>query len=335
MLQLWEKGTCLSELLEPGKRPGECPKFSSWRHSQELINARPVAHVPTLAHTNYAAHTHGQLNKNRVTILLDSGASCSVLSKDHMSPPNINPVARTKLVNADGRIITPCGTTTLTVTLGPFSTEHSFIVVEYLSVPAILGCDFLREHGFVLNFESGTYYRADSPDQVLPLHLTELRSCSTVTIDEDCPQAIPVKCNDKDQIQLEMPTDIHPELRPVVQEFEELFSKQLGQTNVTKHIIDTVEATPIKVPPRQIPFHYADKIHAQLQDMALEGIIRPSTSPWCAPAVYVPKATGEVRICVDFVKLNQVTKKDSYPVPRPEGPQQRLAGKKVFSKLDL
>ena len=204
-----------------------------------------------------------------------------------------------------------------------------------MSVPAILGCDFLREHGFVLNFESGTYHRADSPDQVLPLHLTELRSCSTVTIDEDCPQAIPVKCNDKDQIQLEMPTDIHPELRPVVQEFEELFSKQLGQTNVTKHIIDTEEATPIKVPPRQIPFHYADKVHAQLQDMVMEGIIRPSTSPWCAPAVYVPKTTGEVRICVDFVKLNQVTKKDSYPVPRPEGPQQRLAGKKVFSKLDL
>ena len=90
----------------------------------------------------------------------------------------------------------------------------------------------------------------------MPLHLTELRSCGTVTIDEDCPQAIPVKCNDKDQIQLEMPTDIHPELRLVVQEFEELFSKQLGQTNVTKHIIDTEEATPIKVPPRQIPFRY-------------------------------------------------------------------------------
>ena len=44
----------------------------------------------------------------------------------------------------------------LTVTLGSFSTEHPFIVVDHLSVPAILGCDFLREHGFVLNFESGT-----------------------------------------------------------------------------------------------------------------------------------------------------------------------------------
>ena len=67
--------------------------------------------------------------------------------------------------------------------------------------------------------------------------------------------------------------------------------------------------------------HYAEWVHAQLEDMAKEGIIRLSTSPRCTPAVYVPKSSGEVRICVDFVKLNQVTKKDSYPVPQPEGPQ--------------
>ena len=64
----------------------------------------------------------------------------------------------------------------------------------------------------------------------------------------------------------------------------------------------------------------------------LEGVIQPGSSPWCAPAVYVPR---EIRICVDFVQLNRVTKKDSYPVPRADRPIQRLAGKQVFSKLDL
>ena len=53
--------------------------------------------------------------------------------------------------------------------------------------------------------------------------------------------------------------------------------------------------------------------------MAQEGIIRCSNSR--APAVYVPKSNGEIRICVDFVQLNKVTKKDAYPVPRAEGPQ--------------
>ena len=50
---------------------------------------------------------------------------------------------------------------------------------------------------------------------------------------------------------------------------------------------------------------------------------------------YMFKSNGEIRICVDFVQLNRLTKKDSYPVPRAEGPQQKLAGKTVFSKLDL
>ena len=203
-------------------------------------------------------------------------------------------------------------------------------------IPAILGCDFLREHGFILNFESGTFYRAGFPKQVLychyiyqhqnhatqlPLMRTVLRpfqlSVMGTTFNLRCPLMF-TPCWDQ------------------IQECKELFSNQLGQTNVNEHVIDTGEAAPIKVSPHQIPFHYADRVHSQFQDMAKEGIIWPSTSPWCAPAIYVPKSsTGEVRICVDFVKLNQVTKKDSYPVPRPEGPQQRIAGKKVFSKLDL
>ena len=122
----------------------------------------------------------------------------------HASPPKIKPAAHTKLVNADGRNITPCGTATLTVTLGPLSTEHSFIVVDHLSVPAILGCDFL---GLCSTLHlAHISYRADHPNQALPLQVTELRLCSTITIDEDFPQAIPVKYGGKDQIQLEMST---------------------------------------------------------------------------------------------------------------------------------
>ena len=86
-----------------------------------------------------------------------------------------------------------------------------------------------------------------------------------------------------------MPSDVHPNLIPVLKEFKALFSQQIGKTNVAEHIIDTGDAVPIKIPPRQIPFHYADKVRAQTDDMVKEGIIRPSTSPWCAPAVYVPK----------------------------------------------
>jgi len=100
-------------------------------------------------------------------------------------------------------------------------------------------------------------------------------------------------------------------------------------------MIDTGDATPMKVPPCPIPFHYVEKVHSQFWEMAQEGIIRPSNSPWCSPPVYVPKSNGELCICIDFVQLNQVPKKDSYPVPQAERPQLKLAGKRVFSKLGL
>ena len=155
-------------------------------------------------------------------------------------------------------------------------------MVEHLSMPVILGCDYLTNNGFVLNFKQKTFYRAEYPDQSLKLWPAKSASCHVITIDEDCPQAIPTKCKDHDPVTEDMPKDVHPSLLPVLEEFKELFSQQLGKTNVTEHTIDTGDARPIKVPPRQIPFHFADKVQAQLEDMAREGIIRPSNSPWCA-----------------------------------------------------
>ena len=109
-----------------------------------------------------------------------------------------------------------------------------------------------------------------------------------------------------------MPTDYHPALKQVLQDHAMLFKKDLGHTMVTEHVIETGNALPVKIPACPIPFHYSEHVHKQLQEMAQEGIIRPSNSPWCAPAVYVPKSNGEIRICIDFVQLDEVTKKDTW-----------------------
>ena len=296
------------------------------------------ARIPTLTHNtciNRVAHSYGTLDNRRTLMLLDSGASCSVVSKSCVHSRRIEAIQSTRLINADGRQVTPCGVATMTVELGQFSTNHKFVVVDFLSTPVILGCDFLIKHGYIIDFDQCTFHRTENPDEVLQLQPTQTSSCHMITLDDELPQAIPTACTGTNPTTVDMPVDVHPALTPILQKFKSLFSTELGKTNITEHTIDTGEALPIKVPPRAIPFHYAERVHQQLQEMTREGIIRPSTSPWCAPAVYVPKPSGEIRICVDYVQLNSVTKKDSYPVPRAEGPQQRLAGKQVFSKLDL
>ena len=69
--------------------------------------------------------------------------------------------------------------------------------------------------------------------------------------------------------------------------------------------------------------------------MLTQGVIKESNSPWMAPTVFVPKKSGELRICVDYRALNKQTVKDSYPLPLPDKVQDRLTDAAVFSTLDL
>ena len=85
-----------------------------------------------------------------------------------------------------------------------------------------------------------------------------------------------------------MPEDVHPDLAHLINNHKQLFSTQLQKTTTMEYVIDTGEAAPIKVQPHPIPFHYAERVHNQLQEMAKNDIIQCSNSPWCASAVYVP-----------------------------------------------
>jgi hypothetical protein len=66
-----------------------------------------------------------------------------------------------------------------------------------------------------------------------------------------------------------------------------------------------------------------------------KGYIRPSTSPWAAPVLFVENKDGTRRMCIDYRALNEVTIKNKYPLPRIEDLFDQLRGASVFSKIDL
>ena len=110
---------------------------------------------------------------------------------------------------------------------------------------------------------------------------------------------------------------------------------QLGRTSLVQHVIDTGDAMPIKQRPHRASPDVKKEIDRQVDEMLENGIIKESVSPWSSPVVLVKKRDGSYRFCVDFRKLNKVSKLYSFPMPLVADVLDSLAGTSLFSCLDL
>ncbi|GBN21369.1 hypothetical protein AVEN_192479-1 [Araneus ventricosus] len=85
---------------------------------------------------------------------------------------------------------------------------------------------------------------------------------------------------------------------------------------MTQHRINTNDHPAIKQYPRCIPLARKEEAECLVKEMVDNGIIEESSDPWASPIVLVKKEDGSTRFCVDYRKLNEIAKKDSYPLPR-------------------
>ena len=96
-----------------------------------------------------------------------------------------------------------------------------------------------------------------------------------------------------------------------------------------------LDSDPIKQKTRGIPYSFREDFKKTILEMKAAGMIIDSKSPWCSPVRLVKKKDGTIRVCVDFRKVNSVTIKDAYPIPKIEDLFTYLTGAFVFSTLDL
>ena len=299
----------------------------------------------------------GKLGGVEVELMLDSGSSVSLVQSNILQKArNVTQVAARpiELVTASGDQLPILQHVKASVQLGELHVVHEFVVVKNLVAPVILGIDFLQGNGLTLDFTQNPVTVSNRPPpqgtnpsvdtlaiaQVVPIFESYQncapQTCPIPTIEEpgidiieDC--AVP---NYSAPSNWKLPTCLLANLQGVINKYCGLFSSRPGYTEDAWHYIPTV-GNPVKVPPRRIPAHYRMEVCQQLKTMLDEGFIQRSKSPWMAPAVFVPKKSGQFRICIDYRELNKHTTKDSYPLPLPDEVQDRLAGSTVFSTLDL
>jgi hypothetical protein len=126
---------------------------------------------------------------------------------------------------------------------------------------------------------------------------------------------------------------------PVVIEFPDVFLEELPGMPPDRDIEFVIELKPGTAPIYKTPYRMATPELAELKEHVKEllekGFTCPSSSPWGAPVIFIPKKDGTQRLCVDYHALNEVTVKNKYPLPRIDDMFDQLRGACVFSKIDL
>ncbi|GJT54528.1 putative reverse transcriptase domain-containing protein [Tanacetum coccineum] len=126
---------------------------------------------------------------------------------------------------------------------------------------------------------------------------------------------------------------------PVVREFPEVFPEDLPGLPPVRQVEFQIDLIPGATPVARAPYRLApsemQELSNQLQELSDRGFIRPSTSPWGAPVLFVKKKDGSFRMCIDYRELNKLTVKNRYPLPRIDDLFDQLQGSSVYSKIDL
>jgi hypothetical protein len=125
----------------------------------------------------------------------------------------------------------------------------------------------------------------------------------------------------------------------VVSEFPDVFLEELPGMPPERKVEFAIELIPGTAPISKRAYRVSGpelvELKKQIDESLEKGYIRPSTSPWAAPVLFVEKKDGTKRMCIDYISLNEVTVKNKYPLPRIEDLFDQLRGASVFSKIDL
>ena len=141
-----------------------------------------------------------------------------------------------------------------------------------------------------------------------------------------------------DRVDSSVPATDKQRLASLLITYADVFSQSefdLGSTDIVQHRIGTQGHTPFRQPLRPHPRAQLPVIDNLLTEMQQQGVIEPCNSDWASNIVLVKKKDGSVRFCVDYRKLDLLTRKVAYPLPRIEHCLDTLTGSVWFSTFDL
>nr|GEU75767.1 putative reverse transcriptase domain-containing protein [Tanacetum cinerariifolium] len=283
------------------------------------------------------------LNNHYATALFDSGADRSFVSTKFSTLINIKPVkidTSYEVELADGKIVSTNNVLkgcTLNLLNHFFSID--LMVIELGSFDVIIGMDWLSKNdAAILCGEKKVRIPIKTKAFIIEGDRNQSRfkiiSCIKARkyIENVCKLFLA-------QVTGKVSREKRVEDVPVIHDFPEVFLEDLPGLQPPRQVKFRIDLIPGATPVARAPYRLAPseikELSEQLKELSEKGFIRPSSSPWGAPVLFVKKKDGSFRMCIDYRELNKLTIKNNYPLPRIDNLFDQLQGSSVYSKIDL
>jgi hypothetical protein len=259
-------------------------------------------------------------------VLFDTGATHSFVSASWVESHNIpiEPMIPPLRVNSvGGKVQSDRICPNLRIEIRGIAFPASLVVMGTQGLDVIVGMNWLHRNQDTVSCDKRTV-KLVSPsgkEVVTKLYLPELEegACHHLSMDEDESNSI--------------------ETIRIVSEFPDVFPEELPDMPPERKVEFAIEFIPGTAPISKKAYRVSGpelvELKKQIDELLEKGYIRPSTSPWAAPVLFVEKKDGTKRMCIDYRALNEVTIKNKYPMPQIEYLFDQLRGASVFSKIDL
>ncbi|GJU17329.1 putative reverse transcriptase domain-containing protein [Tanacetum coccineum] len=350
-----QQGNGCFECGAQGHFKRNCPKLNNNDRGNQAGNNRAPAKVYAVGNAganpdNVVAGTF-LLNNRYAYILFDTGADRSFVSTAFSTLLDIIPNTLDHGYNvelADGRII---GVNTILMGCTLNFLNHPFNInlmpVEMGSFDAIIGMDWLSKYSAVIDcakkivrIPSGSEILIVRGDGCSEGHRTRLNVISCTKVQKYLLKGSHVFLAHVTTKEIEDKSEKKRlEDVPIVKDFPDVFPEDLPGLPQTRQVEFQIDLVPGAAPVARAPYRLAPskmkELSEQLKELSDKGFIRPSSSPWGAPVLFVKKKDGSFWMCVDYRELNKLTVKNRYPLPRIYNLFDQLQGSSVYSKIDL
>lgn len=259
----------------------------------------------------------GKIEKKELNILLDSGSTRNLINKDLLCfMDKREKGSRHTLVMANGQQETSLGLGTISfefISIPGITYHCEGLITSLGQFDLILGVEFLREHGVLLDFENKKI-NIDRQE----LEMREYREGKIA----------PNRAMTTDDKSLD---ETYKEANP-----HNVAERSIFTARVTPHSIITTSEMPINLKQFPVALNYRKGVVTELQRLVREGIIIPGNhKTWSSPAFPIPKKNGDIRLVVAYNTLNSITIPDTHPSPSIEDLLLKISNACVFSAIDL